>query len=646
MISVIFPVFNCEELLDDAINSILNQTFKEFELICIDNYSTDSSLDIIRQFEKKDSRIKVFICNQNNDLSYHVNHCIENTNRKYVYFFEPHFLLRNDAFETFITTLEANVGDYLIFNYHDNASDSRFDLGENLKVYESINLNSDFLFEIPISVGNVLILRSVLSNDNLYFDENLYENFYKLRFNSQKAIALNDSFATVEKDMPDLINSTLDETKALFSIFEWVFESKDIYEYCKINFLEFIFKNLKKIYLNFSNLNCSGDEFLLYYNERKKIDDDFTAIFDKFYFDYRICKDLVEINESLADFFTEFLINKGKYRLSIVIPAFNCETYIRDTLDSLINQTLNFNTIEVIIVDDCSEDNTPQIIKEYSEKYNNITAFFLEENSKYAGKPRNIALSNVSSNYVCFLDADDYFYPDACEKLYYNMLYSQADIVIGSFSMDKIEGGKKKKVDAGISYFNNLNEFDVLKFDSVKNNPHILSSANVWNKIFKADIIKDNHITFPEGVPAQDSGFLFHYLLNANELVFLDDIVVHYHNLRNSEGNKSVTHLRNELNIMGRIEVYHWMYDISLEYDVEQLFVENILRVKLPYWFNQLLNTELSDEKLKEIFVKHQVLFKRCIEYDLVLPKLLDPIFKLISESKYEDSVEEYKKIK
>lgn len=646
MISVIFPVFNCEELLDDAINSILNQTFKEFELICIDNYSTDSSLDIIRQFEKKDSRIKVFICNQNNDLSYHVNHCIENTNRKYVYFFEPHFLLRNDAFETFITTLEANVGDYLIFNYHDNASDSRFDLGENLKVYESINLNSDFLFEIPISVGNVLILRSVLSNDNLYFDENLYENFYKLRFNSQKAIALNDSFATVEKDMPDLINSILDETKALFSIFEWVFESKDIYEYCKINFLEFIFKNLKKIYLNFSNLNCSGDEFLLYYNERKKIDDDFTAIFDKFYFDYRICKDLVEINESLADFFTEFLINKGKYRLSIVIPAFNCETYIRDTLDSLINQTLNFNTIEVIIVDDCSEDNTPQIIREYSEKYNNITAFFLEENSKYAGKPRNIALSNVSSNYVCFLDADDYFYPDACEKLYYNMLYSQADIVIGSFSMDKIEGGKKKKVDAGISYFNNLNEFDVLKFDSVKNNPHILSSANVWNKIFKADVIKDNHITFPEGVPAQDSGFLFHYLLNANELVFLDDIVVHYHNLRNSEGNKSVTHLRNELNIMGRIEVYHWMYDISLEYDVEQLFVENILRVKLPYWFNQLLNTELSDEKLKEIFVKHQVLFKRCIEYDLVLPKLLDPIFKLISESKYEDSVEEYKKIK
>ena len=212
--------------------------------------------------------------------------------------------------------------------------------------------------------------------------------------------------------------------------------------------------------------------------------------------------------------------------------------------------------------------------------------------------------------------------------------------------MDTEEGTKKIMIDGGLSYFKNLNDFDVLKFDSLTENDFIFSSANVWNKIFKVNIIRNSNIVFPEGVPAQDSGFLFHYLLNAKKIIFINDTVTHYHNLRNTEGNISVTHLRNELNIMGRIEVYHWMYDISLEYDAEKSFVRNILRVKLPYWFNQLLTTELSDKNLKKIFIIHQKLFKICIDYNVILPKRLIPIFKLIAESKFEEVVEEYKKIR
>ena len=648
MISVIFPIFNCEDLLTNAINNILNQSFNEFELLCIDNYSNDSSLNILRQFEKQDSRIKVFSCDSNCNLVYYINYCIESSKNKYIYFFDPHFSLKSDAFDFFITISENNKLDYLMFNYdvitQNNLPNLRFDFEDNFKIFE--RGDHDFYFKLPISSGNVFFSKNFLLNENFHFDENFHEIFYKLRFNSQRSAVINDSFATVEKSTKYYVESIFKETKSIFSIFKWLFQCADVYEYYKTDFLNFVLNNLKELYTKLSNFNPPSNQTLFFHIEKSKFVNYLICIFDKFYYDYGVYDDLVGVDDCLFNFFKEFLVNDGKYRLSIVIPVFNCESYIEDTLNSIINQTLNFNTIEVIVVDDCSEDDSPIIIKGYSEKYDNIKAFFLEKNSQYAGKPRNIALNNVSSNYVCFLDADDYYYSNACETFYFNMLYYEADVVIGNFSMDTTGGNKKKMIDSGLSYFNNLNEFHVLKFDSVKNNPYILSSANVWNKIFRVDIIKDNNILFLEGVPAQDSGFLFHYLLNAKNIIFINDMVVHYHNLRNTAGNKSVTHLRNYLNISGRIEVYYWMYGICLEYNVEEVFVKNILKFKLPYWFNQLLTTEISDENLKKIFIKYQVLFEKCVEYEVVLPKRLITIFNLIALSKFDDIIEEFKKIK
>lgn len=644
MISVIFPIFNCERLLNDSINSILNQTFKEFELICIDNNSTDSSLTILRQFEKQDSRIKVFSCDENHDLPHFINFSIQCSENKYIYFFEPHFVLRSDSFESFLSISENNQIDYLIFNYdvvnQDNASNSRFDLDEDFKIYEDADLNSDFLFKIPISLGNAFLLKSFILESNFYFDENLYENLYKLRFNSQKGMAINESFAAVEKDMGDYINSIHEESDALFSIFQWLFEYNDIYEYYKANFLNFVLDSFKGLYDNLINFNYSNDQIYFYRDEKNKFVNNLKFIFDKFYFDYKICDDIKLVSEPLFDFFNEFLINKGKYRLSIVIPVFNCESYIHDTLNSIINQTIDFKTIEVIMVDDCSQDNSPLVIEEYSKKYDNFKSFFLEKNSSYAGKPRNIALSHASGNYVTFLDADDYFYPTACENLYYNLLYENADIVIGNFTMDKNSHEKKVVMDAGISYFRNLANYDSLKFNTVRGNPHIFSSANVWNKIFKMDIIMNNDIIFPEGVPAQDSAFLYHYLLNADNIVFIDEIVTHYHNLRNKKDDKSVTHLRTKSNITGRIEVYEIMYNLSLKYNIEEIFIVHILRLKLPYWFKQLIETDLTEEELRYIFEKYHILFKKCIDYKVSLPKKSKIVFEMLSKSDFDHAIE------
>ena len=62
-VSVIMPVYNCEDYLKDSVESILNQTLSDLELICVDDGSTDNSLNILKEYEKQDSRVKVFLLN-------------------------------------------------------------------------------------------------------------------------------------------------------------------------------------------------------------------------------------------------------------------------------------------------------------------------------------------------------------------------------------------------------------------------------------------------------------------------------------------------------------------------------------------------------------------------------------------------------
>jgi glycosyltransferase involved in cell wall biosynthesis len=121
------------------------------------------------------------------------------------------------------------------------------------------------------------------------------------------------------------------------------------------------------------------------------------------------------------------------YKISVIIPVYNVENTISKAFDSIYNQSIDFQDIEVIFVDDCSTDNSLNIIQDYASKYDNVLALSLEENSGYAGKPRNIGIKNASSDYVMFLDPDDQFLSNACEILYNAIKNYNADLVSGNY---------------------------------------------------------------------------------------------------------------------------------------------------------------------------------------------------------------------
>ena len=109
------------------------------------------------------------------------------------------------------------------------------------------------------------------------------------------------------------------------------------------------------------------------------------------------------------------MLTKSVPQVSVIIPAYNAEKYIRQCLDSIL--TKQKIALEVICVDDCSTDGTPAVLKEYQDKYENVTVIRNETNL-YAGTCRNKGLMAAKGQYVHFLDSDDYVVDNVYEKLY------------------------------------------------------------------------------------------------------------------------------------------------------------------------------------------------------------------------------------
>ena len=121
------------------------------------------------------------------------------------------------------------------------------------------------------------------------------------------------------------------------------------------------------------------------------------------------------------------------YKVSIIMPVYNAEKFLRDTLDSIVNQSIGVENLEVVIVNDASTDRSGDIIDEYCAKYPNFKAIHLKENVGGPHIPRNIAFRHTTADYIMFLDADDTYTPTACEALYNEISSGDADAVVGRY---------------------------------------------------------------------------------------------------------------------------------------------------------------------------------------------------------------------
>lgn len=103
--------------------------------------------------------------------------------------------------------------------------------------------------------------------------------------------------------------------------------------------------------------------------------------------------------------------------VSIIVPCYQVEKYIRRCVDSIINQSIGFENIELILVDDASTDGTLEILRKYEKMYPGIIVIECEKNGRQ-GTARNIGLQYATGKYIGFVDADDWIEPDMYEHMY------------------------------------------------------------------------------------------------------------------------------------------------------------------------------------------------------------------------------------
>lgn len=186
--------------------------------------------------------------------------------------------------------------------------------------------------------------------------------------------------------------------------------------------------------------------------------------------------------------------------ISVIIPVYSGEKYIRKCLDSVINQTKK--EIEIVVVNDGSADNTESIIKEYKDK----RIKYFKNTNHGIGYSRNFGVSKSSGKYIMFLDSDDYIDKDECKLLYEKCLEDDLDISICDFY--KVYNNDLIEV--------NLGDF---KSSSLKDNPDIITEfLNPWGKLYNKKILTDNKIKFVENLKYEDAPFVIETFCNAKKI--------------------------------------------------------------------------------------------------------------------------------
>lgn len=220
--------------------------------------------------------------------------------------------------------------------------------------------------------------------------------------------------------------------------------------------------------------------------------------------------------EGESDTIAEILIqNKIDYipKVSVVMPVYNVEPYLRQCLDSVISQTLK--EIEIICVDDGSTDNSLNILKEYAAKDNRITLF--APGHIGTGHCRNIALSVVQGEWIGFVDPDDWIEGEYFEKLY-NSASRNTDIV---FQTSRIETywreGKEVVIDTPTSQNDYVFRFNTIHY-----------SAHLWSKIFRRSYVEKYNLKNSFTKRSQDLLFTFPALLLAKNIKCINHAKYYY----------------------------------------------------------------------------------------------------------------------
>ena len=242
-------------------------------------------------------------------------------------------------------------------------------------------------------------------------------------------------------------------------------------------------------------------------------------------------------------------------KVSVIIPVYNVEKYLRECLDSVINQTLK--DIEIICIDDGSTDNSLSILKEYAKKDKRIKV--INQENKGLSGARNTGIENATGEFIGFVDSDDWIDSNFYENLYNTAITTNSDIACAPIK--RVYGNKihlRLKIESEQLATTLQEKFDIL---------NIPRCCYVWNKIYRSSKLLKHNIRFEQGKYFEDVPFSIDIISKLNNIIAVPGAFYYYRANPNS--------IVNTLNNFKRMD-HIWAKDYMLNFVKEN-------NIKIPF---------------------------------------------------------------
>lgn len=268
------------------------------------------------------------------------------------------------------------------------------------------------------------------------------------------------------------------------------------------------------------------------------------------------------------------MIDESTPLVSIIIPIYKVEPYLRRCLNSIVNQT--YVNLEIILVDDGSPDRCPAICDEYAAK--DLRIIVIHKENGGLSDARNAGLDICTGEYISFVDSDDWVENKYIETLISSALLQDADIVIGSYDLIR-----NNKSEASEPFQNGMFSKKEVFFKIITAQTTHLGIS--WGKLYKKNILEGER--FPVGKTQEDNYTSYKFIYKANRICCVDRVLYHYFQREHSISKTDTSN-----NFM---DVVKEQFDFLLEKKEYELAEFTALKLGW-YWLNQFLNSNYTNK--------------------------------------------------
>lgn len=579
LISIIVPIYNKEDYLPQCLDSIINQSYTNFEVLLVNDGSTDSSGIICQEYAERDSRFR-YIEKENGGVSSARNLGLERSEGAYITFIDSDDWVEFNYLEVLYNALRENNADVAISSYKSYYLDGKF----YLRVYSSQEeeflrigkRNRDvFLEEFPKlgklnhdfhCIASKLFKRELLESqkfdESINYGEDLYF-FFNLYLKMQSIIYVKEATYIYRQHGT---NITLNFTESLA---------------------------LQEIQIHEQILKSAESQGIatFYYLEKLK----YLVSLRIEQFPY---SDAIKNYETIVSEF-ENRVTYPQPLISLIVPIYNVANYLGLCLDSITKQT--YSNIEILLINYGSSDGSKEICQEFVNRDRRFH-YFERENGDLSDA-RNVGIIHSQGEFISFIDSDDWIDPTYVEDLYKAALLNDSEVVVSNYK----EFHNEQNVYL-IHFFDDYYERNYIGEELIQQLPFLerkdLSFTTSWGILFSRRLFEC--ISFPKGKNIEDTRTNYRLFAESYHSTYIHKSLYNYRvGLDSISGN---------INEKLLIDVFECLTERMAIYAMKDW---NVTEEKK----NILSNLQMRYQQAKEAGLEDTDIFKRYTEYLNLLNK-------------------------